>query len=102
MGCSGGMRTICCTRIVLEIWSFSVYSLGKRQSVLHPNTAHYLFSNYNLILRNFEKKMPRNALVNTKRIVLMPPWHPIILLKSNLFNMAIVSLKRSIARSNFF
>ena len=39
MGCSGGMSTICCTRIVLEIWSFSVYFLGKRQSVLHPNPA---------------------------------------------------------------
>ena len=26
----------------------------------------------------------------------MPPWHPIILLKSNLFNMATVMVKRSI------
>ena len=29
-------------------------------------------------------------------IVLMPPGHPIILLKSNYFNMAAVSVKRSI------
>ena len=29
-------------------------------------------------------------------IVLMPPGHPIILLKSNEFNMAVVSVKRSI------
>ena len=40
--------------------------------------------------------MPRKALVNTKRIVLMPHGHPIILLKSNLLNMAAVSVKRSI------
>ena len=37
--------------------------------------------------------MPRKALVNTKRNVLMPPGHPIILLKSNLFNVAAVSVK---------
>ena len=43
--------------------------------------------------------MPRKALVNTKRNVLMPPGHPIILLKSNLFNMAAArSVKRSIIR----
>ena len=30
------------------------------------------------------------------RIVLMPPGHPIILLKSNKFNMAAVSVKRFI------
>ena len=35
----------------------------------------------------------RKARVNTKRV---PPGHPIILLKSNKFNMAAVSVKRSI------
>ena len=39
------------------------------------------------------KKMPRTALVNAKRIVLMTPGHPTILLKSNVFNMAAVSVK---------
>ena len=34
------------------------------------------------------------ACVNTEQV---PPWHPIILLKSNKFNMATVSVKRSIA-----
>ena len=43
--------------------------------------------------------MPRRALVSTKRNVLMPPGHSIILLKSNLFNMAAVSVKWSIAVS---
>ena len=40
--------------------------------------------------------MPRKALVNTKRIVLMPHGHPIILLKSNLLNTTAVSVKRSV------
>ena len=35
----------------------------------------------------------RKARVNTERV---PPGHPIILLKSNKFNMAAVSVKRSI------
>ena len=39
--------------------------------------------------------MLQKALVNTKRNVLMTPEHPIILLKTNLFNMATVSVKRS-------
>ena len=42
-----------------------------------------LFSHYNLILRKLKEK----------RIVLMPPGHPTILLKSNLFNIAAVSVK---------
>ena len=53
MGCLGGMGKISCTRLVLDIWSFAVYFSGKR----------------------------RRVLVNTKRNVLMPPGHPIILLK---------------------
>ena len=46
-----------------------------------------------------QKKMARKAQVNTERvyrIVLVSPRHPIILLKSNEFNMAAVSVKRSI------
>ena len=35
----------------------------------------------------------RKAPINTERV---PPGHPIILLKSNKFNMAAVSVKRSI------
>ena len=42
--------------------------------------------------------MPRQALVYSKQNLLMPPGHPIIILKSNLFNMAAVSVKRSIPR----
>ena len=48
------------------------------------------FSHYNLFLRNLKEKLARKARVNTEReyrIVLMPPGHPMILLKSNKFNM---------------
>ena len=47
------------------------------------------------------EKLPKKACVNTERvyrIMLMPPGHPIILLKSNKFNMASVSVKRFIER----
>ena len=44
---------------------------------------------------------PKSTRIYTERvnrIVLMPLEHPIILLKSNKFNMAAVSVKRSIIR----
>ena len=45
-----------------------------------------LFSHCNLFPGNLKDKLARKARVNTERvyrIVLMPPGHPIILLKSN-------------------
>ena len=57
------------------------------------------FSHYNLFLIKLKEKLARKARVNTDmqlEIVLMPPGHPIILLKSNSLNMAAVSVKRSI------
>ena len=46
-----------------------------------------LFSHYNLFLGKLKEKLARKARVNTERV---PPGHPIILLKSNKFNMAAV------------
>ena len=60
--------------------NFTVYFSGKRRSLLHPNTAQPLF-----FLGKLTEKLARKARVNTERvyrIVLMPPGHPIILLKS--------------------
>ena len=57
------------------------------------------FSHYNLFKEKLEEKLARKARVNTERvyrIVLMPPGHPIILLESNKFVMAAVSVERSI------
>ena len=45
--------------------------------------------------KTLRKNVPKSAR-KYKRNVLMPPEHPIILLKSNLFKMATVSVKRSI------
>ena len=80
--------------------NFTVYFLGKRRSLLHPNTAPWpFFSHYNLFKEKLEEKLARKARVNTERvyrIVLMPPGHPMTHLKSSLFNMAAVSVKRYI------
>ena len=46
--------------------------------------------------------MPRTALVNAKRIVLMTPGHPTILLKSNLVNMVAVWVKGLLFKKNKF
>ena len=45
--------------------------------------------------KTLRKNVPESAR-KYKRNALMPPGHPIILLKSNLFNMVAVSVKRSI------
>ena len=55
MGCPGGLSKIHCTRFVLEKWSFTVYFLGKRPSLLHPNTAQPSF----FPLQSYSKKILR-------------------------------------------
>ena len=55
MGCPGGLSKIHCTRFVLEKWSFTVYFLGKRPSLLHPNTAQWSF----FPLQSYSKKILR-------------------------------------------
>ena len=37
------MSTIRCTRLVLEIWSFTIHFSGRRRSLLHPNTEQRSF-----------------------------------------------------------
>ena len=70
-----------CTRLVIEIWSFT----GKGDHYYILTRHNDQFSHYNLMLRKLQEKMSRKALVNTKRNLLMLPGHPIILLKSNLY-----------------
>ena len=61
--------------------------IGKKAIIItskHGTTI--FFSHYNLFLRKLKEKLARKACVNTERvyrIMLMPPGHPIILLKSN-------------------
>ena len=58
-----------------------------------------LFFSSQSFSRKTYRKIGRKARVNTERvyrIVLMPTGHPIILLKANKFNMAALSVKRSI------
>ena len=88
--------------------SLSIYACfsGKKRTSMYISREkgdHYyiktwnndLFSHYNLFLGKLMKKLAQKARVY--RIMLMPPGHPVILLKPNKFNMATVSVKRSIA-----
>ena len=67
--------------------NFSVYFSGKKAIIVtskHGTTIY--FSNYNLFIGKLKEKLSRKTRVNTQRvygIVLVPPGHPIILLKSN-------------------
>ena len=82
-------------------YSLSIYArfLGKKRTSLfisrEKGNHHYIQTQHNdLFLGKLKGR------VNTERvyqIMLMPPGHPIILIKSNKFKMAILSVKRSIA-----
>ena len=99
MGCPGGTRSVF-TRAFRAKRELHCIFLGKKAIIItskHGTTI--FFSHYNLFLGKLEEKLARKARVNTERvyrIVLMPPGHPTILLKSNEFNMAAVLVKRSI------
>ena len=84
MGSPGGTRSVF-TRAFRAKRELHCIFLGKRRALLHPNTVQQsFFFDYNLFLRNRKEKLPRKARVNcvrVYRIVLMPPGHPIILLK---------------------
>ena len=69
--------------LVLEIWFFNVYFSGKRRSLLHPNTAQgSFFPLESYSKKTLRKNVPKSAR-KYKRNAPMPPYDPIILLKSN-------------------
>ena len=76
-----------------EKYGLSLYISREKGDHHYIQTWHKdRFSHYNLILKKLQEKMSGN--------VLKPPGHPIILPKSNKFNMATVSVKRSIKITN--
>ena len=100
MGCPGGTRSVF-TRAFRAKRELHYIFLGKKEIIIkskHGTTI--FFAHYNLFfLGELNEKLARKARVNTERvyrIVLMPPGHPMILLKSNKFDMAAVSVNRSI------
>ena len=99
MGCPGGPRSVF-TRASRTKRDLHCVFLGKKAIIIISNTAQRsFFSHYNVFLGKLKDKLARKSRVNIERvyrIMLMPPGHPIILLKSNKFNMAAVSVKRSI------
>ena len=86
MGCPGGTRSVF-TRAFRAKRELQCILIGKKAIIItskHGTTI--FFSHYNLFLRKLKEKLARKACVNTERvyrIMLMPPGHPIILLKSN-------------------
>ena len=86
MRCPRGMSTIRYTR-----FSYKKILMGKKKIVvlcLDVIMIAFLPEKYTV-----NSLLGRNALVNTERV---PSGHPKLLLKSNKFNMAAVSLKRPI------
>ena len=65
----------------------SLYIFREKSDHCYIQTRHNdLFSHYNPFIGKLEEKLARKARVNTERvyrIVVVPPGHPIILLKSN-------------------
>ena len=66
-----------------KLHNYIVYFSGKRWSLLHPNTVQgSFFPLQSYSKKTLRKNVPKSAR-KYKRNVLMPPGHPIILLKSN-------------------
>ena len=86
MGCPGGTRSVF-TRAFRAKRELHCIFLGKKAIIItSKHGTMTFFSHYNLFKEKLEEKLARKARVNTERvyrIVLMPPGHPIILLKSN-------------------
>ena len=97
MGCPGGTRSVftCAFGAKREL---QCIFLGKMAIIITPKQGTKIFFPLQSFPAKLKEKLARKAHVNTERvywIVLMPPGHPIILLKSNKFNMAAISVKRS-------
>ena len=74
---------------------FHYIFLGKKAIIItFKHDTRILFPITILFLENSKKNVPKSAWKYKRKNVLMPPGHPIILLKSNEFNMAAVSVKK--------
>ena len=84
MGFPGGMSTIRCTHLVLEIWSFTVYFSEKRRSLLHPNTAQRsFFPLQSYSKKTLRKNVPKSARKYKRNGSCPMQGHPMILITSN-------------------
>ena len=101
MGCPGSTRSVF-TRAFWAKIELNCIFLGKNSIIITSKHDTTIFFPITIFSRkNWRKMGPKSARIYTERvnwIVLMPLEHPIILLKSNKFNMAAVSVKRSIIR----
>jgi len=99
MGCSGGMSSIQYTRsgFTLAFRANFSFSFPRKKIVIGKKDRCAVFgcNNDRLFPEKYTAKFSLcpKARVNTERV---PSGHPIILLKSSKFNMAAVSVKRTI------
>ena len=99
MGCTGGTRSEFTLAFRPKRELHCIF-LGKKVIIItskHGTTI--FFSHYNLSRKTLRKIGPKSARIYTERVYLivpMPPGHPIVLPKSNTFNIVAVSVKRSI------
>ena len=86
MGYPGGTHSVF-TCAFWEKRELHCIFLGKKAiSITSKHGSMTFFSHYNLFLGKFKEKLARKAHLNPERvyqIMLVPPGHPIILLKSN-------------------
>ena len=85
MGCPGGTRSLF-RGAFRAIKRTSMYFSREASIITSKHGTTIFFSHYNLFLGKLKEKLARKARVNTERvyrIALMPPGHPINLIKSN-------------------
>ena len=86
MGCPGGTRSVVNRAFPAKRELHCIFLVEKANIITSKHDTTIFFSHYNLLLGKLKEKLARNWRVNTERvyrIVLMPPRHPAILLKSD-------------------
>ena len=86
MGCLVGTRSVLTRAFRAKRELHCIFLENKAINITSKHGTTIFFSHYNLLLGKRKEKLARKERVNTERvyrIVLMPPGHPIIHLKSN-------------------
>ena len=96
MGCPGGTRSVFTRAFWAKRELLRIFFGNKEIIITSKHGTTIFFSHNNLFLGKIGPKSARIYTERVYRIVLMPPGHPIILLESNKFIMAAVSVDRSI------
>ena len=101
MGCSGGTRSVFSRGFRAKKKLHCIFLVPKAIIITSKHGTTIFFSHYNIFLGKLKEELARKARLYILREYIWscscPPGHLIILPKSNKFNMAAVSVIRSIA-----